>query len=190
VFITGEKKLVPVSMSIVEKASQIARRKMSSLSKLVEDAVKYAIRLEEELGVSLEDSYTILRAVKTLRVLGGVFTPQLVFECLLDENCRSSRERLLEKWFESGKTYGSYLRDSSSKEQVLRGLLEVLRWDLSEVRVDNEGGNYRVKCTATAITSDEAECIAKFIEGVVVGLNCNLVHKESMRGLVIVEFKC
>ena len=187
--IKGEKKLVPISVNIIEKASQIARRKMSSLSKFIEDVVKQAIKLEE-LGFNFEYSYSTLRAVKTLKVLGGVFTPQPVFECLLNEDCRSSRERLLEKWFESGKLYGIYLKDSDNKAQILQAFLEILRWDFSEVRVNNDNGNYRVKCVATSVTNEETEYIIKFLEGLITGLTCSIGRLEYIRGLIIVEFKC
>ena len=188
--IKGERKLVPISAGIVERASQIARRKTTSLSKFVEDAVKHAIKLEEELGLGLDYSYTILRAIKTLKVLGGVFTPQPVLECLVDESCRSSKERLLERWFESGKLYGVYLKDSDNKTQILQAFLEILRWDFSEVRVNNENSNYKVRCVATSATSEEVEYIVKFLEGLITGLTCNLNRLEHVRGLITVEFKC
>lgn len=188
--IKSEKKLVPVSVSTISRASQVAKRKMTSLSKFVEDAVNHAVRVEEELGLGLEDAYSLLRAVKTLRVLGGVFIPQPVLECLVDGECGVSRERLLEKWFESGKLYGVYLRDSTSRSEVLGAFLRILRWDFSEVRVDNEGSSCRVRCIATSITSEETEYIARFLEGLISGLACTVTRVECIKGLVAVEFKC
>jgi len=185
-----EKKLVPVSLEIVNKALLLARRKMTSLNKIAEDALKHAIKLEEELGYDLEYSYNTLRAIKTLRVLGGAFTPRLVLECLLDENCRSSREKLLEKWFESGKLYGIYLRDSSSRVEALRVLLENLRWDFSEVSITNEGDYYKIRCVATSMSGVETEYLVKLLEGVVTGLTCNLDNIEYIKGLITVKFKC
>ena len=188
--IKGEKKLIPLSINIVEKASQIAKRKMSSLSRFVEDAVKHAIKLEEELGFNLDYSYSILKAVKTLKVLGGVFIPQPVLECLVDENCRFNKEKILEKWFESGKLYGVYLKDSDNKAQILQAFFEISRWNFNEVRISNESSNYKIKCVATSITSEETEYIIKFLEGLITGLMCSLSHLEYIKGLIIAEFKC
>jgi len=48
-------------------------------------------------------------------------------ECLLDENCNSSKDKILEKWYVSGKLYGTYLRDSSSRCEALKTLIENLK---------------------------------------------------------------
>jgi len=185
-----EKKLVPVSVDIINRVLLLARRKMTSLNKIAEDALKHAIKLEEELGYDLEYSYNTLKAIKTLRVLGGAFTPRLVLECLMNENCRSSRDRLLEKWFESGKLYGAYLRDSSCRVEALKTLLENLRWDFTEVLVLNEENSYRVRCVSTSMSSEETEYLVKFLEGIVAGLTCNLDSTVYIRGLITIEFKC
>jgi len=185
-----ERKLIPVSVEIINKALILAKKKMTSLNKIAEDALKHAIKLEEELGYDLEYSYNTLKAIKTLRVLGGSFTPRLVLECLMNENCRSSREKLLEKWFESGKLYGAYLRDSSSRIEALKTLLENLRWDFSEIQVVNEDNTYRIRYVSTSMSSEETEYIVKFIEGIITGLTCNLNSTEYIRGLITIKFKC
>jgi hypothetical protein len=186
---SAEKKLIPVSVDTVNKATRLAKKKLTSISKIVEDAVDYAIKIEE-LGFNVEKAYNILKAIKTIRVLGGVFIPQLVSECSSSENCKSNRENILKKWHESGKVYGTYLRDTSNKAEVLGALLEVLRWDISEVQVDKEGDTYRIKCTGISMNDEETEYITRFIEGVIAGLACSLKSIEYIRGLIIVKFKC
>jgi hypothetical protein len=185
-----EKKLIPVSADIANRALALAKRKMTSISNLTEEALNLIISLEEKLNLDAKSAYSILNAIKTLRVLGGAFLPRHVVECLLDENCRSSKDRLLNRWYESGRLYGTYLRDSSSRDEAIKVLLENLRWDFSEVSVTNEGDQYRVRCIATSMSGEETEQLVKFLEGLIEGLMCRVENVEFIRGLIVARFKC
>jgi hypothetical protein len=185
-----EKRLIPVSANTANRALILAKRKMTSLSNLTEEALKLIINLEEKLNLDAKSAYNMLNAIKTLRVLGGAFLPRHIVECLLNENCRSSKEALLAKWYESGRLYGTYLRDSSSRDEAIKVLLENLRWDFSEVSVTNERDQYRVRCIATSMSSEETEQLVKFLEGLIEGLMCRVENVEFIRGLIVARFKC
>lgn len=142
----------------------------------------------EDLGYRIEEAAEILESVWSLRALGGVFTPQEVFECVVGDFCKS-REELLNKWFESGVTYGKYLRDRFDNPlQKLKKFLETVRWDLSEVELRQENERIKLRCVTSTHTTKTTEPLARFIEGVMRGLGYNAIRIECLKGIIIAEF--
>lgn len=182
-----EKKLVYVSEDLVEEVLRASRRRGTFISRFVEESLKQAVRLED-LGYSIEEATEVLEAVTSLRVLGGMFTPQEVLECLIDGSCKS-QEELLKKWFESGVLYGKYLRERFENPlNKLKSFLETVRWDLNEVELKQEGNTIKLRCVSSTHTVKSTEPLAKFIEGVVTGLGHHVRRVEHVRGLILIEF--
>lgn len=182
-----EKKLVYVSEDIVREAMRVSSKRGFFLSRFVEESLKQAVRLED-LGYRVEEVAETLESVWSLRALGGVFVPQEVFECLAEDSCRSSEE-LLKKWFESGVTYGKYLRDRFDNPlQKLKKFLETVRWDLSEVEFRQEDKKIKFRCVTPTHTTKTTEQLAKFVEGVMRGLGYSTAKIEYVKGIIIAEF--
>ncbi len=182
-----EKKLVYVSEDIVEEILRVSRKKGTFISRFVEESLKQAVRLED-LGYSVEEAAETLEAVASLRVLGGVFTPQEVLECLTEGSCRS-QEELLKKWFESGVLYGKYLRERFDNPlNKLKSFLETVRWDLNEVELKREGNTTKLRCVSSTHAAKSTEPLAKFVEGVVIGLGHHVRRAEHVKGLILLEF--
>lgn len=181
-----EKRLVYVSEDIINEIQQITRRKGIFISKFVEESLKQAIRLEN-LGYGIEETAEILEAVRVLRALGGVFTPQEILECLVGNSCRS-REEILKKWFEAGVLYGKYMKEKFRNPlSKLRRFLETVRWDLNEVDVNDEGGTIKLRCMSSTHTPYLTETLAKFVEGIAIGLGHHVLRSEVVKGLIIME---
>jgi len=182
-----EKKLVYVSEDVVREALRVSSKKGLFLSRFVEESLKQAVKLED-LGYRIEDVAETFESVWSLRALGGVFVPQEVFECMTEDSCRS-REELLNKWFESGVTYGKYLRDRFNNPlQKLKRFLESVRWDLSEVEFRQENNRVRVRCVTSAHTTKTTEPLARFLEGLMRGLGYSTLKIECFKGIIIAEF--
>lgn len=183
-----EKRLVYVSKSLVDKVMEEARRQGTSISKLVEDSIRYSLQVLEA-GYSLDEALEILRAFRLLRVLGGTFTPKPVLECIESGTCRS-REEIRAKWRESGRAYGIYLRERHNNPlKALRALLEASRWDLGEVTVERAGSNYKLRCVSASLSEEETLNILELTRGALEGLGCRIVSVETTRGIVLIEFE-
>ncbi|MEO3994084.1 MAG: hypothetical protein QN229_07265 [Desulfurococcaceae archaeon TW002] len=182
-----EKKLVYVSENLVEEILRISRKKGTFISRFVEESLEQAIKLED-LGYSIEEAAEILEAIVSLRVLGGIFTPQEVFECLTESSCRS-HEELLKKWFENGVLYGKYLRERFENPlHKLKNFLETVMWDLNEAELKQEENIIKLRCVSSTRTAKSTEFLAKFIEGVVTGLGHHIKKIEHVKGLILLEF--
>lgn len=185
----GSKKLVYVSEDILEAIAEVCRRKGVAVGKFIEDALGQAVRLER-IGCDLEEAARFFEIIKAQRVLGGVFTPQEVFNFMVEAVYEAKREELLARCFESGRLYGRYMRERfNNPAEALKSFLEVSRWDLSEVNVASENGVTRLRCVSTVLGSEDTELLAKFIEGAVNGFGYKVSKVDIIRGLIIIEFK-
>lgn len=184
---TKEKKLVYVSKDIIDEITRITRRKGTFISKFVEESLNQAIKLED-MGYSIEEAAEAFEVIRALRVLGGVFTPQEVLECLARETCRAN-ESLLEKWYEAGILYGKYLKEKFHDPLLkLRKFLEIVRWDLNEVNVKHDKNLIKLVCVSVTHNHELTEALARFVEGVVTGLGYHVQKKEVMKSLILLEF--
>ncbi|MCX8177295.1 MAG: hypothetical protein N3F10_03240 [Candidatus Bathyarchaeota archaeon] len=185
----GGKKLVYVPEDVLEAIAEVCRRKGVAVGRFIEDALKQAVRLEK-LGYNLEEAADTLEVIRAQKVLGGAFTPQEVLNFLVDAVYKAKSEELMERCFEAGRLYGRYMRERFREPvEALKSFLQISRWDLSEVNVASEGGVTRLRCVSTVLSAEGTGMLAKFVEGAVSGLGCEVLKVEFIRGIVIVEFK-
>ncbi|MEM2514601.1 MAG: hypothetical protein QXU81_09890 [Candidatus Bathyarchaeia archaeon] len=185
----GGKKLVYVSEEVLEPIIEICRRDGITISRFIEDSLREAIRLRN-LGYDLKRSADFLEVIRMHRVLGGAFVPQAVLDFMVGRVYSSDREGLLKQSFESGRLYGHYMRERFKNPiEVLKSFLEVSRWDLGEVEVSSDGDVWSLRCVSTVLSAEGTEMLAKFIEGVVKGLRCEILQMDFIKGIITVEFK-
>ncbi|MEM2806370.1 MAG: hypothetical protein QXK86_05940 [Candidatus Bathyarchaeia archaeon] len=183
------KKLVYVSEDVLNAIAEVCRREGIAVGKFIDDALREAVRLEG-LGYGLKEAVEFMEVVRAQRVLGGVFMPREVLDFMVESVYRAERDKLLAQCFEAGKLYGRYLRERFRDHiGALKSFLEFTRWDLGEVNVSQEGGAYRLRCVSTVLSAEGTELLAKFLEGAVSGFGCNVLKLDSMRGIIVIEFR-
>ncbi|MEM4436626.1 MAG: hypothetical protein QXP68_04230 [Thermosphaera sp.] len=183
----GGRKLVYVSEEVVDSVAEICRRDGIAISKFVDEALKWAVKLRS-MGYELKDALEVLEVIKVHRVLGGAFVPQQVLD-LVERAYSSNRDEVLRLFFESGQLYGRYIRRRfKSFSEALKKLLETSRWDLDEVEVQPSGGKWVVVCVSAVMSVEGTEMLAKFLEGVVKGLGFEVLQVDRVKGMVTIEF--
>lgn len=185
---TGKgKKLVYVSENLLDEAAKVSRAEGVSLSKLVEGAVSEAIKINE-LGFSSKQMADFFNVMQAHRVLGGLFVPSGVLDFMI-ENCYKNNSSGLEAlWYETGKWNGRYLKEKFvNPVDAFHSFLELSRWDLNEVDVQNEGNELKVRCISTVMSVEGTKLLAKYIEGVVNGLDYRTQALDVMKGMIILR---
>lgn len=183
------KKLVYVSEALVEGMARVSKDKGESMTKLVEDALKQSVRVNEE-GYDVKQVADFFNVMQTHRVLGGVFVPSDVLDFLVDSVYPDMREQLIAKWFDSGRWNGKYLREKSENPvETLGRFLELSRWDLNEVEVKDLGDSVKVRCVSTVLSKAGTELLAKYIEGVMDGLGYKTEKTDYLKGMIVIESK-
>jgi hypothetical protein len=183
------KKLVYVSEGLIDGVAKISRKKGESVGKLVEDALRQSVRVNEE-GYDVKQVADFFNVMQAHRVLGGVFVPLDVLDYLIKAVYPDRREKLLAKWFESGRWNGKYLKEKFENPiEAFGRFLELSRWDLNEVEVKDLGSSVKVRCVSTVLTEEGTELLARFIEGVMDGLGYKTERIDCLKGMIILESK-
>ena len=186
---TKGKKLVYVSESLIEGVAKISKNRGESVGKVVEDALRQSIRVNED-GYDVKQVADFFNVMQAHRVLGGVFVPSSVLDFLIGAVYSEKREELLSKWFESGRWHGKYLKERFDNPVKAFGcFLELSRWDLNEVEVKELVNSVRIRCVSTVLTTEGTELLAKFIEGVMDGLGYKTEQVDCLKGMIILESK-
>lgn len=180
------KKLVYISEGILDEVAEISKKKGESITKYIEDLLEQAVRIDR-LGFRSEELADLLEIIHLLRVLGANFVPLDVANSAIEGG---SNADLGERWYESGRLYGRYIRERfKDPVSVLGMMLRVMRWDLNEVTATQDGQSATVRCVSTSLTGPGASSLSKFIEGAMHGMGCRTEKIESMKGMVIGSFR-
>ena len=185
------KKLVYVSEGLIERASKVSRDEGVSLSKLVENALTEAIKVNE-LGYNSKQMAEFFNVLQTNRILGGLFVPSGVLDYMIELCGKGDRQRLQVLWYESGKWTGKYLKETfADPVDAFKQFLELSRWDLNEVDIKALGGSssVKVRCVSTVMNVEGTQLLSKYIEGVLSGLGYSTLHLDVLKGMIILESK-
>lgn len=179
------KKLVYISEGILDRVAEISKRKGESITKYIEDLLEQAVRIDL-LGFPSEELADLLEVIHVQRILGANFVPLEVANSATEDG---SEVGLGEKWYESGKLYGRYIRERfKDPVGVLRLMLQVMRWDLNEVVAIPDEQSVTIRCVSTNLTKIGALNLSKFIEGAMHGMGYYTQKIESIKGMVIGSF--
>lgn len=183
------KRLIPVPESLLNGLMDASSKEGITLNSYIEDALKQAVRVFES-GQNLKGMVRYFEILQSQKASGAIFTPLTVFDFMTSKVFESDKEALLKAWFESGKWYGKYISEKfSDSVRALADLLKAARWDLNEVNVNKLDGNFKLRCTSTALSKEGTELLMQFVEGAMDGMGCKIIKSEYIKGLVLVEFK-
>ncbi|RWX73881.1 MAG: hypothetical protein Metus_0660 [Candidatus Methanosuratincola subterraneus] len=181
------KKLVYISEDLLDKVALISKQRGESTVRFIEDLLAQALRIDR-LGFAYREIADLLEMVHVQRVLGSSFVPLDVMNSICERNGRD--ESMLKEWYDSGRTYGIYIRDKYDDPiQILETMLRVMRWDLNEVEARRDGERVVFRCVSTSLSKDGAEWLARFLEGAMDGIGYQKEGGEVMKGLALLSFR-
>ena len=184
-----DKKLVYVNYDLLEEVAKASRSRGETITKFLEEALTQAVRVTTA-GYDIKQLGEFFEVMYAQRILGGAFVPLDVLNFLTSEACKNGNEQLGNVWFESGKWHGKYLKERfDDPVKALESFLNASRWDLSEVEVKRFGGIAKVRCVSTVLTEEGTKLLARFIEGIMLGIGFQMQESDILKGMIVQEFK-
>jgi hypothetical protein len=181
------KKLVYVSEDIVDSISEITRKRGESITKFVEDILRQGVKVEA-LGYAPEDIGEMMEVIQVQRILGGTFVPLDVLNFVSSSEYSSPKERLEEKWHDSGKLYGRYIKERfDDPVKAFRAFLMVMRWDLNEIGLTQEGDSISLRCVSTSLSKEGTSLLFEFLKGALGGMGLRIIKSDCMKGMIIMD---
>ena len=184
-----DKRLVYVPGGLVEDVKEVSRRSGQSLSLFVSEVLRLAIRANS-LGYTPRQAAEFLEIMQAQRNLGGAFVPLDVLTYFNGKACGVEEGQLADKWYESGKWHGKYLKEKFEDPiRAFKKFLEATRWDLSEVEVKRNHNTVKFRCISNLLTGAATELLARFIEGALHSMGYQTDKSEALKGMILLEFR-
>ena len=181
------KKLVYVSEDIVDSISEITQKRGESITKFVEDILRQGVKVEA-LGFAPEEIGEMMEVIQVQRILGGTFVPLDVLNFISSSEFSSRKETLTEKWYDSGKLYGRYIKERfADPVRAFRAFLRVMRWDLNEIGLNQEGDSISLRCVSTSLNNEGTRLLFEFLKGALGGMDLRIVKSDCMKGMIIMD---
>lgn len=182
------RRLIFVPDEVLERLMDAPNRKGKNLTDFVEEILREALRAEE-MGRDFREVVDFFEILQALMSSGAVFTPLDVLKYLTAQVYESKGDELRNKWYESGRWYGKYMKEKF-KDPVdsLRRLLKATRWDLDEVEVKRNGDAVKIRCVSTVMTPEGTEMLLGFIEGAMHALGYETRKSDYVKGIILLEF--
>jgi len=183
------KKLISVSEDAIDQAATISRNEGVSLSKVVENSLLQAVKVNK-LGYRSDQIADFFEVLQANKVLGGLFVPSGVLDFMIEKCGKTGFVQLQTLWFESGQWNGKYLAEKfSNPVEAFGRFLELSRWDLNEVDVKASGDSVKVRCVSTVMSLENTNLLAKFIEGAMNGIGYKIENVDLSKGMIILSSK-
>ena len=184
-----DKRLVYIPGDLVEEVKEVSRRRGEALGLFVSDILKLALKANR-LGYGPKEAAEYLDIMQSQRNLGGAFVPKDVLTYLNSAACNGDNGHLQEKWYESGKWHGKYIKEKFKDPiQAFKKFLQATRWDLSEVDVRRCQNLVKFRCISTLLTGEATELLCQFIEGAMHSMGYETEKSDALKGMILLEFK-
>lgn len=186
--ISRGKKFISVSEDIFQKMEIAAKKEGMSVGRFLQEALTGIIDAND-MGCTPSKLREMLQVLQTQRNFGEVVIPRAIFVRFIELiGNEQDRERLSAEWYECGRWHGTYIgRTFDEPLSIFKLFLESMGWDLNEVEVKEENGGIMLICISGTITPGETEMLSRFIEGALCGMDHNVVKKDIMSGMIILE---
>jgi len=186
-----EKKLLAVQGDLAQRIIEIANRKGMTVYSFTNEILQQAIKAEG-MGKSLEDIVERFRLLEIERDSGAVFAATDALLYMVERLYQQERERLLEKWYESGRWYGKYLQIKINDGEPLNTLekfLEACSPKSCEIRILREGDKLTLNRLSPNESLEYTEAFSKFLEGVIHSFEYETKRNDISKGLIVLEFE-
>ncbi len=186
-----KKKLVAVRVDLLSRVIEIANREGKTVYGLTNEAFEQAIRAYE-MKLTLPEILDSFSLLKMERETGAVITSGDILAYLIDRLYHTEREKLQEIWRNAGAWYGKYLLAKFHDQdpiEMLRRLLAACAWDLTDVHLSREVDLVKLRCVAPYLPMENTDLLSKYLEGVMQSLGYEPSKNDTMRGIILLEFK-
>jgi len=183
------RKLIAADEDLVVKLTAISSQQGKTFYAFVNEIFQETLHTHHR-GRTMQEVVEFYELMETQRTSGTVLTPIDALTYLLDTVGEKEKDRLSAYWYEAGQWYGRYLasRFPSNTLENFGKLLALSRGELVEVQVV-QGDQAKVRCTSPLISLEYTRLLKRYVEGAVHSLGYETSKDDSLKGLILLEFK-
>jgi len=182
-------KLIVVPTEIVDQLRRVSWKRGTSLSKLTEEALSQALRVDE-MGATLVEAVDTFKLIEDHKGAGTLTLSRTNLQGLLSKVTKRERKNLHKLWYESGKWYGTYATTKFKDDGIFVLLDKDLKilWNLDESKITVTDLKVEVKCTSFDMSEELTNLLHVYIQGFMNALQYRETDGEVLRGLLDLTF--
>jgi hypothetical protein len=173
---------------LIDRLSEIAKRRGYSLFAMVNEIFELAIKAEE-MGVNLREIIEGRNILRAAREAGFILGPESLWYEMANISYEKVRNQVLKSWFEAGvwlaKRYASSRVDDSFT--AFKRDLEAFTWNIPEFTMERLGGKVSVRIISPRFTEPYTILFASFLEGALSAFGYRTTYKEIFTGNIRLE---
>ena len=185
-----EKKLIRVPSDIVAKLNEAANRAGRSFYDYTSEVLEQALRASE-LGRPLKEIMDFFELMSVQRNAGLTITFSELLNYLISMLYPKEEKALHERWYEAGVWYGTYLQVKFRNKRTLDIFTKLLSeswWEINEVNLSKEEEGFVLRCVSFTLSLERTKLLMSFLEGVIDSMEYEIVKKDCIRGMIILNF--
>jgi len=185
-----EKKLIRVPSDIVAKLNEAANRAGRSFYDYTSEVLEQALRASE-LGRPLKEIMDFFELMSVQRNAGLTITFSELLNYLISMLYPKEEKALHERWYEAGVWYGTYLQVKFRNKRTLDIFTKLLSeswWEINEVNLSKEEEGFVLRCVSFTLSLERTKLLMSFLEGVINSMEYEIVKKDCIRGMIILNF--
>ena len=183
-----KRKTLVAREDLVDRLSEVAKRRGRSLYDTVNEVFEAAIRAER-MGLDLRGVVEERGVLKAARDAGFILGPESLWYDLADLAYEKARRKVLESWFEAGVWLAKrYVTGAVGDAfEAFKRDLETFMWSVPELSIERMGDSVLVRVISPRFTESFTFLFAAFLEGALKTFGYKNTSKEVFRGRIFLE---
>ncbi len=183
--VEAERKALFARKDLVEKLSEVAKRRGCSLYNLVNELFEIAVKAEDS-GVDLRGFTEREALLVTARRIGFILVLEGLWYEMSELAYLSSRDEVLRSWFEAGVLMAKHYTLSNIRVPLRRFLEDFknLMWNISDIVVREDGNAVHISIAVPRAPEHYGVLLANLLEGALTTLGYRVHGKEVTRSVV------
>jgi len=185
------RKLILIRSDLLEKIAEITAKEGKTMYGFTNEVFEQVLKAYE-MNVSISDIIEFYKLMQIEKETGSAIIPIYVLEYAINELCKGNKKELLEKWYEAGLWYGKYISSMFHEEEpldVIEKLMKNSLRSLTNCSVSKKNEQIKVRAMSPHLSLEQTESTSRFIEGMLHSLNYVTSRNESLKGMILLEFR-
>ena len=179
------RKTIAAREDLIERASEVAKKKGFSLYAFVNEILQQTFQAEE-MGVSLRSLIDERGMLKSAKEAGFVLGLETLWYEMADLACEKAKRRALKSWVEAGDWLAKRYVSSGIKNpfQVFKSDLEAFTWNAAELDVEEGKNEVSIRIISPKFSESYTFLLAAFLESALETFGYTRFNKDVTRGTI------
>lgn len=184
------RKFLAAKEELVKRLHNLAKNRNMTLYGLTNQIIEQAL-YANDLGEELPEIIENYRVIKIAKENRSVLIPERIWHLVLEKASKQAGDSLKEVFYDSGQWYGKYfstLLSKASSLQEIKGFLEAMFWNVSNLELTEESDKIILKFIEPNFALPHTQLLSTMLEGIMHSLGYATQERNITKGLVLLTF--